>query len=176
MAKQWSMENALFVRSCVDLFCSFFSNRLQEVSNTLINHLTISNKMVTNVFFHSVSFLLCIRSVCFQLYRYKTIEVAFLSGIGQKLVISVSFAITLPFFACIFMSHVWGCLPKRQINIDNNGNGRSTMHQHQPMLFVRGMFSNKMHCASHKYQGIILNVSKYLYKIRVKLTHTLELI
>lgn len=36
-------------------FSSFFSNRLQEVSNTLINRLTMPNKMVTNVF----------RSVCF---------------------------------------------------------------------------------------------------------------
>lgn len=38
-------------------FSSFFSNRLQEVSNTLINRLTMLNKMVTNVF----------RSVCFAL-------------------------------------------------------------------------------------------------------------
>lgn len=38
-------------------FSSFFSNRLQEVSNTLINHLTMLNKMVTNVF----------RSVCFAI-------------------------------------------------------------------------------------------------------------
>lgn len=118
-------QNALF--ALVPMLFILFKS-LQEVSNILINRLTMPNKMVTNVF-KSVCFAVCLKQLKSPLCL-----------VSSKRVLSISF----------FRAHV--DLIATKVNIGSDG--RAARQRTNQYLFA--VCFRMSHCNINKYQGIIL--------------------